>query len=199
MLVSSFNLNTLFVMLKSDSVFNSKYESNGDVTRIFRENETIGFNFKNLSDFENGPVFLNEKQISTLNKKIKDAGFGDTLKMDGGIKFEIGEVIKVEEHPDSDHMHVVTVNLGDEKRALVSGSPNMTVGIKVVVVNPGAILPSGQIIWPGSLRGVESNGMIASAKELNLKNASSKPGALILPSDFAEIGTEFDFEKGNLL
>ena len=54
------------------------------------------------------------------------------------------------------------------------------------------MMPSGLIIWPGELRGVASNGMISSGRELHLANAPQVPGALILPDDFAPVGTPFD-------
>ncbi|MDR0898822.1 MAG: tRNA-binding protein, partial [Lactobacillaceae bacterium] len=114
-------------------------------------------------------------------------------------KFVIGHVEKMEDHPDSDHLHVVQVNIGEKSVQLVSGSPNMQEGIYVVVVLPGAIMPSGQIIWPGQLRGVDSFGMIASARELRLNNAPDQPGALILPEDFGKPGDAFDFNKGDRL
>jgi tRNA-binding protein len=57
------------------------------------------------------------------------------------------------------------------------------------------MMPSGLIIWPGALRGVESNGMVVSGRELQLTNAPQVPGALILPDDFQEVGEAFDFEK----
>ena len=61
------------------------------------------------------------------------------------------------------------------------------------------MMPSGQIIWPGALVGVPSNGMICAARELNLKNAGQKPGCLILPDDFGQAGDAFDFARGNQL
>ena len=68
----------------------------------------------------------------------------------------------------------------------------MQQGIKVVVAKVGAMMPSGLIIWPGELRGVSSDGMIVSGRELRLPNAPQVPGALILPDDFAPVGTPFD-------
>ena len=105
----------------------------------------------------------------------------------------------MEDHPKSDHLHITTVDLGDHKQQIVSGSPNMQANVKVVVANVGTMMPSGSIIWPGALLGVESNGMICSGRELHLKGAPQKPGALILPDDFAPVGAAFDFTKGNEL
>ena len=199
MLVSSSNLNTLFIMLVESKNFNATFEKKGDVTRIFEADKTIGYNFANFAELPNGPVFLNQTQIDELNQKITNAGFVDLLEVDKEVKFVIGKVIEIKPHPNSDHLNLVTVDLKTNQKQLVSGSPNMKTDIKVVVVQPGAIMPSGQVIFGGSLRGVESNGMIASARELRLNNAPDQPGALILPDDFGEVGDPFDFEKGNQL
>ena len=71
--------------------------------------------------------------------------------------------------------------------------------IYVVVAKVGAVMPNGEIIWPGELRGVSSNGMITSGRELHLQNAPQEKGALILPDDFAKVGDLFDFKRGNKL
>lgn len=55
----------------------------------------------------------------------------------------------------------------------------MKTGIKVVVAQPGTMMPSGALIWDGSLRGVPSSGMIVSGRELHLPGAPEKPGALV--------------------
>lgn len=91
-----------------------------------------------------------------------------------------------------------TVVDNDESLQIVSGSPNMQADIKVVVAKVGAMMPNGLIIWPGELRGVSSNGMICSGRELGLANAPQKPGALILPDDY-EVGEPFDFERGQTI
>ncbi|HFJ6866946.1 TPA: DUF4479 domain-containing protein, partial [Enterococcus faecium] len=61
---------------------------------------------------------------------------------------------------------------------------------KVVVAKPGAMMPDGMMIWPGTLRGVDSYGMICSARELHLPNAPAKKGILVLPED-AVVGEAF--------
>ena len=79
----------------------------------------------------------------------------------------IGEVIKCEMHPDSDHLHICQVNVGNEILNIVCGAPNVREGIKVIVALPGAVLPGGTI-KKGVIRGVESNGMLCSISELGL-------------------------------
>ena len=80
---------------------------------------------------------------------------------------------------------------------IVCGAPNIDEGQKVVVAKVGAMMPNGAMIFPGKLRGVESMGMICSARELELPNAPQKRGILVLPeTDAFEVGKEFNFVKG---
>ena len=79
----------------------------------------------------------------------------------------IGEIEDCFDHPDSDHLHVCKVNVGSEVLNIVCGAPNVRKGLKVIVALAGAKLPGGEI-KKGSIRGVESNGMICAISELGL-------------------------------
>lgn len=81
----------------------------------------------------------------------------------------VGEVIDCVNHPDSDHLHVCKVNIGKEILNIVCGAPNVRIGLKVIVALPGAKLPEIEI-KKGIIRGVESNGMLCSLKELGIDN-----------------------------
>jgi len=103
----------------------------------------------------------------------------------GGVV--VGEVLKVERHPDADRLTVCQVAVGAGKTlAIVCGAPNVAAGIKVPVALPGANLP-GLAIKATKVRGVESNGMLCSAKEIGL--AEDAAGLLLLPGD-AAIGAD---------
>ena len=104
----------------------------------------------------------------------------------------VGEVISVEQHPDADKLRVTQVNIGAAERLqIVCGAPNVTVGMKVPVATVGAVLPSddkkGFTIKNGNLRGVDSNGMLCGASEIDLTD--SIDGLLELPAD-APIGMD---------
>ena len=104
----------------------------------------------------------------------------------------VGEVISVEQHPDADKLRVTQVNIGAaESLQIVCGAPNVTVGMKVPVATVGAVLPSndaeGFKIENGNLRGVDSNGMLCGASEIDL--IDSIDGLLELPAD-APIGMD---------
>ena len=99
----------------------------------------------------------------------------------------VGYVETCEEHPDSDHMHVVTVNVGGEEPVqIVCGAPNIAQGIKVPVATVGAVLPGEFKIKKSKLRGVASCGMCCSKRELGL--GTDHEGIWILPED-AAVGT----------
>lgn len=82
-------------------------------------------------------------------------------------KLVIGKVLDCEMHPDSDHLHVCKVDVGDEILQIVCGAPNVRKDLKVIVALPGAKLPEKEI-KKGVIRGVESNGMLCSIAELGL-------------------------------
>ena len=101
----------------------------------------------------------------------------------------VGHVETCEAHPDSDHMHVVTVNVGaDEPVQIVCGAPNIAAGIKVPVATVGAVLPGDFKIKKSKLRGVASAGMCCSCRELGL--GADHEGIWILPED-APVGMPF--------
>ena len=104
--------------------------------------------------------------------------------------FKIGKVLTCEEHPESDHLHVLTVDIGNEILDIVCGAPNVEEGQKVVVATPYTTMFDGSEIIPSELRGIKSNGMLCSPRELHLENAPAKRGILVLEDD-AEVGSDF--------
>lgn len=99
----------------------------------------------------------------------------------------VGYVETCEQHPDSDHMHVVSVNVGaDEPVQIVCGAPNIAAGIKVPVATVGAVLPGDLRIKKSKLRGVASCGMCCSQRELGMGN--NHDGIWVLPEG-AVVGT----------
>ena len=106
----------------------------------------------------------------------------------------VGKVLECDMHPDSDHLHVCMVDVGEgEPIQIVCGAPNVAVGQKVPVALNGAILPEGIKIKKGKLRGVMSNGMICSHDELGIEPSrlgyEPEYGILVLDEN-AEIGSD---------
>jgi phenylalanyl-tRNA synthetase beta chain len=98
----------------------------------------------------------------------------------------VAEVETVARHPNADRLSVCTVNDGVERVQVVCGAPNVAAGIKAPFARVGARLPGGKAIGAAELRGVKSNGMLCSAKELELPDDSA--GLLLLDAD-APVGT----------
>ena len=109
----------------------------------------------------------------------------------GGLKgLYVGKVLTCEMHPDSDHLHVTTVDLGKgEPQQIVCGAPNVAAGQKVIVADLGCVLYDGDkefVIKKSKLRGVESLGMICAEDEIGV--GTSHEGIIVLPED-AVVGT----------
>ncbi|MCR4911909.1 MAG: phenylalanine--tRNA ligase subunit beta [Bacilli bacterium] len=111
-----------------------------------------------------------------------------------GTNLVIGHIIECEKHPDSDHLHVLKVDLGPKYgvEQIVCGAPNARKGLKVIVARVGAKLPGGEI-KASVIRGVSSNGMCCSLNELGVNpkylSESQTAGIEELPED-AEVGNE---------
>ncbi len=94
----------------------------------------------------------------------------------------VGEVLTVEQHPDADRLRVTTVNAGLEAPLqIVCGAPNVRPGMKAPVALIGAVLPGDFKIKKGKLRGIESQGMLCGASEIDLEDKID--GLLELPAD----------------
>ena len=107
---------------------------------------------------------------------------------EGLEKVVTGRIEELKAHPDSDHLQVCQMNVGEEKLLqVVTGAPNVAQGQVVPVALVGAHLPNGQKISKGKMRGVASNGMLCSADELKLEidnlPEEQKVGIYILPED----------------
>lgn len=104
----------------------------------------------------------------------------------------IGKVLTKRPHPDSDHLNICEVDLGDGVYQIVCGAPNVDVNQKVIVARVGAVLPGG-VIKQSTIRGIESSGMICSLVELGLESKyvseEDKKGIHIL-SDDAIVGMD---------
>lgn len=107
--------------------------------------------------------------MEDVAKAVTDAGFEveDILPLSQGTNLVIGEVLTCKDHPDSDHLHVTTVNTGDGIHQIVCGAPNVAAGQKVIVALAGAKLPGGEI-KSGKIRGELSDGMICALFELGV-------------------------------
>ena len=136
---------------------------------------------------------LSEQDI--INQMVK-CGFEVEAvdKLSDATNLVVGKVIECKDHPNSDHLHVTKTDIGSEVLDIVCGAPNCREGLKVIVAKVGAKLPGGEI-KKSTIRGVESNGMLCSLKELGIdenlipENSCSFNGIEELDDCF-EIGQE---------
>lgn len=187
------------ISLKPVNHANFTYEKKDDVVKIVNSEtgETAGFNLFNASNYVSftvtkGLVDLTEELVAKLNEIINSHGFTDQLTADLSPKFVVGYVKEKEKHPQADKLSVCKVDVGTEILQIVCGAPNVDAGQKVVVAKIGAVMPSGLVIQPAELRGISSQGMICSARELAFPNAPEKKGILVLEDTYT-VGTEFKY------
>jgi len=96
--------------------------------------------------------------------------------------FIVGHVLTADKHPHADKLKLCTVDTGGETVQVVCGAPNARAGLKVVLARPGCVIPiDGQVLKKGVIRGVESQGMLCSSRELGLGDDHS--GIMELPAD----------------
>ncbi|MGK4117081.1 YtpR family tRNA-binding protein [Lysinibacillus capsici] len=187
----------LLVQLATESIVKTEVERAGDIA-ILREAQTgeiKAFNLFNASSYiqtdAKGLVEVTPELVAQLAVAIEKNGANINLDVDFSPKFVVGYVETKDKHPNADKLSICSVNVGDEILQIVCGAPNVEAGQKVVVAKIGAVMPSGMLIKEGNLRGVESYGMLCSARELAIPNAPSEKGILVLPED-AIVGSAFE-------
>ena len=120
-------------------------------------------------------IDINDQDLNELAVKITKAGINVEAVISNKIdNLVIGEVVDCIDHPDSDHLHICQVNVGNEIKQIVCGASNVRKGIKVIVALPGAILPGNFEIKKSKIRNVESNGMICALYELGLEEKNEE-------------------------
>ena len=144
----------------------------------------ISFNW--LKEYVSFDMTPEEVSAALTSIGLEVGSVEEVQSIKGGLEgIVIGEVLTCEEHPNSDHMHVTTVNLGSgEPVQIVCGAPNVAAGQKVVVATLGTKLYDGDecfTIKKSKLRGVESNGMICAEDEIGL--GTSHDGIMVLPAE----------------
>ncbi len=120
-------------------------------------------------------VDIKSEDLKELAVKITNYGMNVekviTNKIDNLV---IGQIKEVKKHPDSDHLNVCMVDIGNEVVQIVCGASNVRKGLKVIVAKPGCVLPGNNEIKKGTIRGVESNGMICALFELGLEEKTEE-------------------------
>ena len=144
-------------------------------------------------------------------REVSDHDFAEAMTISGS-KVEItevlndslknvvaGRILSMEKHPDSDHMWICQLDVGEgEPTQIVTGAWNIHVGDLVPVAKHKSLLPGGVKIEKGKLRGVVSNGMLCSLKELGLTAEHDYPDAVITPAALLNDYHPLDKEKPSI-
>ncbi len=151
----------------------------------------MNISYKWLKEYVDFDLTPQEVCAALTSTGLEVGSLEEVQTVKGGLKgLYVGEVLTCEVHPNSDHLHVTTVDLGKEMPSqIVCGAPNVAAGQKVIVADLGCVLYDGDnefVIKKSKLRGVESNGMICAEDEIGV--GTSHDGIIVLPAD-AKVGT----------
>ena len=142
--------------------------------------------YKWLKEYVDFDLTPEEVSAALTSIGLETDGVEEVQSIKGGLEgLVVGEVLTCEPHPNSDHMHITTVDLGEgEPVQIVCGAANVAAGQKVIVATLGTKLYDGDqsfTIKKSKLRGVESNGMICAEDEIGV--GTSHDGIIVLPQD----------------
>ncbi|MCH5311682.1 MAG: phenylalanine--tRNA ligase subunit beta [Prevotella sp.] len=151
----------------------------------------MNISYKWLKEYVDCDLTPQEVADALTSTGLEVGALEEVQSIKGGLKgLFVGKVLTCEAHPNSDHLHVTSVDLGNENiRQIVCGAPNVAAGQKVIVADLGCVLYDGDqefTIKKSKLRGVESCGMICAEDEIGIGNDHA--GIIVLPED-AVVGT----------
>lgn len=146
----------------------------------------MNISYKWLKEYVDFNLTPDEVCAALTSTGLEVGALEEVQSIKGGLKgLYVGEVLTCEVHPNSDHMHITTVNIGKEEPSqIVCGAPNVAAGQKVIVADLGCKLYDGDkefVIKKSKLRGVESCGMICAEDEIGIGNDHN--GIIVLPED----------------
>ncbi|MCI6161493.1 MAG: phenylalanine--tRNA ligase subunit beta [Prevotellaceae bacterium] len=150
----------------------------------------MNISYKWLKEYVDFDLTPQEVCDALTSEGLEVGALEEVQSVRGGLKgLYVGKVLTCEMHPNSDHLHVTTVDLGKaEPSQIVCGAPNVAAGQKVIVADIGCVLYDGDkecLIKKSKLRGVESCGMICAEDEIGM--GESHDGIIVLPED-AQVG-----------
>ncbi|WP_010651222.1 YtpR family tRNA-binding protein [Oceanobacillus massiliensis] len=187
----------LLIPIKDGDRYEIEHEKFGDITKITtKAGDILGYNIFQASEHfdlkEKGKIKLTETFLQEIKQLFQANNLSDPLDFDLSPKFVVGYVTNKGPHENADKLSVCQVDVGTETLQIVCGAPNIDAGQKMVVAKVGATMPSGMKIKASELRGVPSDGMICSQKELGLPNAPKEKGIYVLDDSYSA-GEEFVF------
>ncbi len=118
----------------------------------------------------NDYVDISDEDLKELALKITNAGVNvETVEEYNNPNLVVGQILEIQDHPDSDHLHVLRVDVKDEELQIICGAQNLEKNMKVIVAKEGCVLPGDIVIKKTKMRGVESCGMLCALMELGLE------------------------------
>ena len=172
----------LLVVIKP-TVIPTKEVKINDVVALYNKDELIGINIFNISKVikikAKGLIpLINEDILNVINHILENANL-EKLPIQIESGFRVAKIVDIDEHPDSEHLHICMVDIGDkEPLQIVCGASNARKDLVCVCATPFTFMPNGQQIIPNKLLGIQSNGMLCSGRELNLEGYEGKRGLL---------------------
>ena len=162
---------------------------------IYKNDEIIGYNYFNISSYFNDlKLGINyhpsNELVSFINKKIKENNLEEIEIIEPN--FRVGKVIECEDI-EGTHLHLCKVDIKDEELQIVCGAANVSKDKLVVVALNDTMMMDGSVIRPGNLRGIASNGMCCSKRELGLTKDPARVGIILLDESYS-VGEDFDFK-----
>ena len=154
------------------------------------------FSLKWLADFIEVKEFFKEPE--NLVKTLTQAGLEVDSFEDQKAQFKnvvVAQIESVEKHPQADRLTFCKVSTGENSYSIVCGAKNQKAGDKVVLARPGAILPGNFVIKKSRIRGIDSEGMLASRTELGFEQKDKEEGIWILAKE-AKVGLDFSKQLG---
>lgn len=184
----------LLIVFDSNTIPNVIKRDN-DVVSLYKDDKLIGINIFNISKImkikAKGYIpLVSDRVLEVINTILKNSNVAELpAQKDSG--FRVAKIVDIEEHPDSEHLHICTVDIGEkEPLQIVCGAFNARKDLICVCATPYTFMPNGQSIIPNKLLGIDSYGMLCSGRELNLEGYEGKRGLLELDESYA-IGSDF--------
>lgn len=139
----------------------------------------MNVSYKWLAEYLNLESITPEKLADKLSRtgiEVEDV----TVPQEGLKKIVVGHAVSVIDHPDSDHLHICQVDIGEEELSqIVCGAPNIAAGQKIIVALPGSRITGNKKIKKSKMRGEVSNGMVCSLEELGYSDK-------VIPKKYAD-------------
>lgn len=185
----------VLLIVINPSLIPTKEVKTNDVVALYYHDDLIGINIFNISKIikikAKGLIpLINEDVLNVINHVLENASLNKLPPLDDS-GFKVAKIIDIEEHPDSEHLHICQVDVGEkEPLQIVCGAANARKDLLCVCATPYTFMPNGQQIIPNKLLGIQSNGMLCSGRELNLEGYEGKKGLLELSSEY-KVGTDF--------